>query len=116
MFSPEKDKSAAVFIQALRELEMSWLAQLPKDSQIAIYVLLPNGRAVELGYIGEQGYNGVFIQGRDADGETYVLIAHQATLQFFCKVEKVTPEQPRRQIGFGPHPPDLQPAKDTIEK
>ncbi len=105
------DRSSAAFISALRQLDVDWHAKLPEDAQISIYVLLPNGRNVQLGYIAEQGYNGFYIQGYDGDGEAYVLIAHQATLQFFCKVKKVTPEQPRRPIGFGPHPPSLEPQK-----
>jgi hypothetical protein len=100
-----QDKSADVFIDALRQLDRDWREQLPEDAQIAIYVPMLNGRTMRLGYIRAQGFNVVYIQGNDAEGETYVLIAHQATLQFFCQVVKVTPEQPRRQIGFGPHLP-----------
>jgi hypothetical protein len=103
------DRSSAVFIQALRQISIDWHAQLPEDAQISIYVLLPGGNTIRLGYIAEQGYNGVYIQGQDDDGETFVLIAHQATLQFYCKVKKITPEQPRRPIGFGKHPPPPEP-------
>jgi hypothetical protein len=98
------DRSSAAFIEALRVLEMSWQTQLPPDSQIAIYVLLPNRKELRLSVMSEQGFNGVLIEGFDENGEQCVLIAHQATLQFFCRVEKVTPGQPKRQIGFGAHP------------
>jgi hypothetical protein len=99
------DKSSAAFIQALRQLDADWRTRLPNDAQLVFYVPLLNGKLVELGHITEEGYNSVRIQGHDQDGEIYVLIAHQATLQFFCKVRKVTPEHPRREIGFGkPHP------------
>lgn len=99
------DKSAAELVKALRKLDDDWHAQLPDDAQIVIYVPLMNGKTIQLGYVQEMGYNGLYIQGRDDDGETYVLIAHQATIQFFCKVLKITPEHPRKPIGFGPHPP-----------
>ena len=46
----------------------------------------------------------------DENGEQFVLVAHQATLQFFCRVEKVTPDKPKHQIGFGPQP--LPPSED----
>jgi len=98
------DRSSAAFIDALRVLEMSWETQLPPDSQIAIYVLLPNRKELRLSVISEQGFNGVLIEGYDENGEQCVLIAHQATLQFFCKVENVTPDRPKRQIGFDAHP------------
>jgi hypothetical protein len=95
------DKSAAELVKAVRRIDSDWHAQLPEDAQIVIYVPLVNGKVVELGHLQDLGYNGLYIQGRDGDGETYVLLAHQATVQFFFKVRKITPEQPRREIGFG---------------
>jgi hypothetical protein len=106
---PLPDKSSAEFIKALRKIDADWHSQLPEDTQIVIYVPLVNGQTLELGYVQDMGYNLLYIQGRTDDGETYVLIAHQATIQFFCKVKKVTPEQPRRPIGFGTHPPPPEP-------
>jgi hypothetical protein len=100
------DKSSGAFIKALRQLDMEWKAQLPEDAQIAFYVPLVGGGMLRVGYVSETGADLLYIQGRDEDGETYVLIAHQATIQFFCNVLKVTPEEPRRPIGFGPHPPE----------
>ena len=95
------DTSAAELVKAVRKIDADWHAQLLEDAQIVFYVPLLNGKVVELGYLQDLGHNGLYIQGRDSDGETYVLLAHQATIQFFCKVRKITPEQPRRKIGFG---------------
>ena|ERR1044072_8840350 len=106
MYVTPPDKSSGAFVKALRRLDGDWKTQLPEDAQIAIYVPLVGGGMIRVGYVAENGADILYIQGRDEDGETYVLIAHQATIQFYCKVLKVTPEQPRRPIGFGPHPPD----------
>lgn len=103
------DKSSAALIKAMRQLDLDWKAQLPEDGQLVFYVILMNGLTLELGHITEETYDSVRIQGRDQNNEVYVLIAHQATLQILCQVAKVTPERPRRQIGFGSHSlPELE--------
>jgi hypothetical protein len=105
------DKSAAAFIQAIRRVDSEWHAQLPEDAQVEIWVNLIGGGQMKLGYVAEFGYNCLYIQGEDELSETYVMLAHQATLQFYCRVKKVTPEHPRKPIGFGP----VQPAPPVPE-
>ncbi len=102
------DQSAAAFIKAMKQLDLDWKNTLPEDAQIVFYILLSGGGMLEIGHVTEEGYNGLRIQGRDEQGEIYVLIVHQATVQIMCKVLKITPEHPRRPIGFGPHPPGPQ--------
>lgn len=99
------DKSAGELVKALRRVYEDWHAKLPQDARIAFYVPLVGGGLLSVGYVAAMDYNNLYIQGRDSNGETYVLIAHQATVQFLCKVKKVTPDEPRRPIGFGPHHP-----------
>ena len=49
----------------------------------------------------EESYHGIAIEAILTDtGSRCLLIAHQSSLQLLCVAETVTPEKPKRRIGF----------------
>ena len=98
------DRSAVALVKALKQLDADWHRQLPPDAVIDIDVPLVGGGFVRLGYVQDLGEDVLYIQGR-LNGEQYVLITHQSTVQFLCQVRgEDLPEPPKREIGFSPRP------------
>lgn len=91
--------SAKVLLQRLDAYYTNWSKQLDSDCQVVIYALLPNGAAITVKNLTQEGFNGIAIEGILNNAEC-LLLTHQASLQFLCVAEKVTEETPRQKIGF----------------
>ena len=91
-------ESAGEFVTRLAVRVAKWREQLPDDEQPIILALLPNGNAVEVWSVGEDGHSSVVVEGLMNDSPC-MFISHQASLQVLCYTQKVEPEK-RRKIGF----------------
>jgi hypothetical protein len=91
--------SAKVLLERLDNYYSNWSAQIDPDCQVAIYALLPNGAAISVKTLTQEGFNGIAIEGLLNNSEC-LLLTHQASLQFLCVAEKITEEAPRQNIGF----------------
>lgn len=49
--------------------------------------------------LAEESFHGIRIEGK-IDGNPCMVMAHQATVQLLCYIEKVEKEESRRSIGF----------------
>ena len=58
----------------------------------------PNGNAIEVRSVGEDGHSSVVVEGV-LDGASCMFVSHQASFQILCYTQKVEPEK-RRKIGF----------------
>ena len=91
--------SSGVLLRALQKSYNRWAATLDEETQPVIYAFLSNGSVVQVNELIEQGFHGIEIYG-NIGGAPCLLLQHQNSLQFLCVAEPVTPEQPKRIIGF----------------
>lgn len=91
-------ESAGEFVKRLAHRVHRWRERLPEDEQPVILAVLPNGSAVEVRSVGEDGHSSVVVDGF-LDGSPCMFISHQASFQILCYTQKVEPEK-RRMIGF----------------
>jgi len=92
-------ESAGEFVRRLAHRVQKWRERLPEDEQPVILALLPNGSAVEVWTVGEDGHSSVVVEG-SLEGAPCMFISHQAGFQVLCYTQKVTPETKRKMIGF----------------
>ena len=91
-------ESAGEFVKRLAHRIAKWRERLPETEQPIILALLPNGSAVEVWSVGEDGHSSVVVEGLMNDLPC-MFISHQASLQILCYTQTVEPEN-RRKIGF----------------
>jgi hypothetical protein len=91
--------SSQVLLERLRGRLRAWRENLPADAQPVIIAVLPNGTAVRVKELSEEGHNGVAITGLVGDTQC-LLLAHQSSLQLLCYIEKVEEPKKRYRIGF----------------
>lgn len=91
-------ESAGAFVRRLAVRVQKWRERLAEDEQPVILAMLPNGNAVEVHTIGEDGHSSVVVEGTAGDSPC-LFISHQASIQILCYTQKVEPEE-RRMIGF----------------
>ncbi len=94
-------QSAGRLINRLSERYDVWQANYKdSDVQIVIYAFA-DGLILRVNSLTEESFHGIAVEGMmlstDAD---CLLVCHQAGLKLLCIAEKITPEQPKRQIGF----------------
>lgn len=96
--SQHRFESAGEFVRRLAHRVQKWREQLPEDEQPVILALLPNGNAVQVWSVGEDGHSSVVVEG-SMEGSPCMFISHQASFQILCYTQKIEPEN-RRKIGF----------------
>jgi hypothetical protein len=94
-----EQKSAAALLESLYNYYQEWSDKVPDTCQISIYAILANGAAISVRELRQEGFNGICIIGT-LNGSECVLLMNQASMQYLCLAEDVTPEMPKRQIGF----------------
>lgn len=92
-------ESAGEFVKRLAHRVQRWRERLGDDQQPVILALLPNGGAVEVWSVGEDGHSSVVVEGL-LDGSPCMFICHQASFQLICYTQTVESEKKRRKIGF----------------
>lgn len=92
-------ESAGEFVRRLAHRVQKWREKLPEDEQPVILALLPNGAAVEVWSVGEDGHSSVVVEGA-LEGKPCMFISHQASFQILSYTQKVTAETKRKTIGF----------------
>jgi hypothetical protein len=92
-------ESAGEFVRRLAHRVQKWRERLPDDEQPVILALLPNGAAVEVMSVGEDGHSSVVVEGV-LEEAACMFISHQASFQVLCYTQKITPETKRKMIGF----------------
>ncbi|MDE0826935.1 MAG: hypothetical protein OSA48_09020 [Akkermansiaceae bacterium] len=93
-------ESAGEFVRRLAVRVQKWREKLPEDEQPVILALLPNGAAVEVWSVGEDGHSSVVVEGA-LDGAPCMFISHQASFQILSYTQKITKEtKARKTIGF----------------
>jgi hypothetical protein len=95
----ESYKSAAVLIRRLAETITAWRQALPTDEQPLVVALLHGGTQIDVDLLAVESFDGIRIEGKVGTSPCMVL-AHQATVQLLCIVQKVEKEEFRRKIGF----------------
>lgn len=91
-------ESAGEFVKRLAHRVQKWRQRLPEDEQPVILAIMPNGNAVEVRSVGEDGHSSVVVEGVLND-KPCMFISHQASFQILCYTQKVEPEK-KRKIGF----------------
>lgn len=92
-------QSAGVLMRRLADSIVQWRHQLPSDQQPAILAILNGGIQINVERLAEESFQGIRIEGKIA-GNPCMVLAHQATVQLLCYIEKVEQEEQRRSIGF----------------
>lgn len=94
-----KYQSAGVLMRRLADSITQWREQLPNDQQPAILAILNGGIQINVERLAEESFHGIRIEGK-VEGNPCMVLAHQATVQLLCYIEKVEKEEHRRRIGF----------------
>ena len=102
--------SAAELVHTMSDIVDGWLEDLEPDEQAVIIAILGDQTALRVVEMTAQGHDVVILRGETANGPC-MLVAHQATIQLICFIERITPQATRRTIGFNVDWPD-EPAKD----
>lgn len=97
--SHHRFESAGEFVRRLAERVQRWRERLPEDQQPIMLAMLPNGNAVEVWSVGEDGHSSVVVEGL-LDGAPCMFISHQASFQILCYTQKVEEPEKKRKIGF----------------
>lgn len=95
-------QAAAVLMRRLAESIMEWRRQLPEGVQPAVIAILHGGLQIRVHRLAQESFHGIRIEGT-LNGSPCMLLAHQATVQMLCYVEKIDQtiqEQKPRKIGF----------------
>ena len=92
-------QSAGFLMRRLADSIIQWRQQLPSDQQPAILAVLNGGTLISVERLAEESFHGIRLEGKLADTPCMIL-AHQATIQLLCYIEKVEKEEHRRRIGF----------------
>jgi hypothetical protein len=86
-------------VRWLAELVQEWRAQVCAHEQPAIVAMLNGGAQLKVERISQESFHAIRIEGTIRDNPC-TLLAHPATLQLLCYIEKVEPPAGRRRIGF----------------
>lgn len=93
-------ESAGEFIKRLAYRVQKWRATLAEDEQPVVLAMLPDGAAIQVLSLAEDGHSGVVVEGL-LETQSCMFISHQASLQILCFTQKVVDKTlPRRRIGF----------------
>ena len=92
-------QSSAVLMRQLADSIMDWRQQLPEDAQPAIMAILQGGRQIKVHRLSQESFHGIRIEGT-MNKMPCMLLAHQATVQLLCYVEKLPKGAQQRKIGF----------------
>jgi len=92
-------ESAGEFITRLAHRVQNWRGSLKEDEQPVILALMPDGGAVQILSIAEDGHSSVVIEGLIEESPC-MFITHQASLQILCFTQTIVEEEERRPIGF----------------
>ena len=93
-------ESSGLLIRRLAMTIRMWRQQIEKDAQPVILAMLANGTTVRVARLVQEGHSGIIVDGKVGDSPC-LLLAHQATLQLLCYVERIEkPEEKRAPIGF----------------
>ena len=92
-------QSSGRLMRRLVNTIIQWRRELPNDQQPAILAILHGGIQINVELLAQESFNGIRIRGA-IGGSPCMVLAHQATVQLLCYVEKVEREEQRRQIGF----------------
>lgn len=94
-----KYQSAEVLMRSLADSIRQWRHDLPSDQQPAILAILNGGIQINVERLAVESFHGIRIEGKIA-GNPCMVLAHQATTQLLCYIEKVENEDQRKRIGF----------------
>lgn len=92
-------QSAAVLLRQLADSIMDWRKQLPENAQPAVMAILQGGRQIDVHRMSQESFHGIRIEGL-MNKVPCMLLAHQATVQMLCYVEKLPEGASQRKIGF----------------
>ncbi|MGB0846857.1 MAG: hypothetical protein ACPGSM_09025 [Thiolinea sp.] len=92
-------QSSAVLMRQLADSIMDWRQQLPDNAQPAVMAILQGGRQIKVHRLSQESFHGIRIEGTLNDMPC-MLLAHQATVQMLCYVEKLPKGTTQRKIGF----------------
>ncbi len=93
-------ESSGALIKHLAERIEFWKKSIQENSQPVILVILSNGVKIRAENLTQQGHNGIIIEGTIEEHHCMIL-AHQATLQILCYIEKIKDKKQRKNpIGF----------------
>jgi len=92
-------QSAGVLLQRLADSIIQWRSQLPPDQQPAILAILNGGILINVDRLAEESFHGIRIEGK-MQGNPCMVLAHQATVQLLCYIEKVEKKELGTRIGF----------------
>ncbi len=92
-------QSAEMLMQRLADSIRQWRKQLPTDHQPAILAILYGGIQISVERLSVETFHGIRIEGK-ISGNPCMVLAHQATTQLLCFVEKIENEEQRKKIGF----------------
>jgi hypothetical protein len=96
---PGGQPSAGEVVRWLADLVQEWRAQVCADEQPAIVAMLNGGVQLKVDRISQESFHAIRIEGTIRDNPC-TLLAHPATLQLLCYIEKVEQPGVRRRIGF----------------
>lgn len=95
----ERQPAAGEVVRWLADLVQEWRAQVSADEQPAIVAMLNGGVQLKVERISQESFHAIRIEGTVRD-DPCTLLAHPATLQLLCYIEKVGEPGGRRRIGF----------------
>jgi hypothetical protein len=95
--APAAEEHAALhptgdLVRWLAELVQAWRAQLSADEQPAIIAMLNGGVQLKVERISQESFHAIRIEGMVGDTPC-TLLAHPATLQLLCHIEKVEKQE-----------------------
>jgi hypothetical protein len=94
-----REPPAGEVVRWLADLVLEWRAQVSADEQPAIVAMLNGGVQLKVERISQESFHAIRIEGTIRDNPC-TLLAHPATLQLLCYIEKVEGPGGRRRIGF----------------
>ena len=92
-------QSSAVLMRQLADSIMAWREQLPEGAQPAVMAILQGGRQIKVHRLSQESFHGIRIEGT-MNKMPCMLLAHQATVQMLCYVEKLAKGAGQQKIGF----------------
>lgn len=92
-------QSAAELMRQLAESILAWRQQLPEGAQPAIMAILHGGLQIKVLRLTQESFHGIRIEGI-LNKTPCMLLAHQATVQMLCFVERLPQGASSRKIGF----------------
>ena len=92
-------QSARVLMQSLAQTIKEWRAALPDTEEPIVIALLNGGFTMRVHRVAQVSFHGIRIDGT-TDGNPYVVLAHQGTVQLLCTPMKKEVDRPSTTIGF----------------